>query len=184
MRSPFRLLGTVTLGRGVLNTFERDHLLLPGGGGVRRDRLTHPGAVVIVPVGSEGIWMLRQYRPAVREWVWELPAGLCEPGEEARDTAVRECMEETGQEPETVTDLGELVTSPGILDERVRVYLAEGLRPVGRRPDDHEELLAEVVEVPVTDLSRMIVDGDLCNAITIAALAMAGLAPGIVEPGQ
>lgn len=184
MSSPFQLLGTVSLGRGVLNTFERDHLLLPGGGGLRRDRLTHPGAVVIVPVGSEGVWMLRQYRPAVREWVWELPAGLCEPGEGARDTAVRECIEETGQEPAILTDLGELVTSPGILDERVRVYLAEGLRNVGRRPDDHEERLAKVVEVPSADLSRMLAEGDLRNAITIAALAMAGLAPGIVEHGR
>lgn len=128
--------------------------------------------------------MLHQYRSAVRDWVWELPAGLREPGERAEATALRECIEETGLEPASLTDLGEIISSPGILDERIRVYLAEDLSPVGRRPADHEERLAEVLAVPLTDLSRLLAAGDLCNAITIAALVKAGLVPGITSPGR
>ncbi len=179
MKSPFRLVGTVTLGSGVLNTFERDHLIAADGSSVRRDRLTHPGAVVVVPVGLDGIWMIRQFRPAVGEWVWELPAGLREPGESAADTAARECIEEIGHEAGSLRWLGRLVTSPGILDERVDVYLGVDLAAVGRRPDDHEERLATVTEVPIEGLRALAADGLLTNSITVAALAMAGYSPRV-----
>jgi ADP-ribose pyrophosphatase len=177
--SPFRLVGTVVLGRGVINTFERDHLLAADGSGIRRDRLTHPGAVVVVPVGERGIWLIHQYRPAIREWTWELPAGLREPGETPFETGLRECIEEVGLEPGRLETIGRLVSSPGILDEHVDVFRATELRDVGRRPDDHEERLATVKEVPFNALAHMLAEGTLGNAITIAGLARAGFAAGV-----
>ncbi len=154
------------------------------GSALRRDRLTHPGAVVIVPVDTVGVWMLRQYRPAVGAWLWELPAGLREPGESAAEAAARECSEEVGQRPGTLAHLGTLFSSPGIVDERIDVFAASALEEVGRRPDDHEERYAEVRRVHPRDLRRMIIEGEVSNAITIAALALAGQAPGVRPPVQ
>lgn len=175
MTAPYERLGTVTLGRGVLNTFERDHLMAPDGTGIRRDRLTHPGAVVVVPIGETGVWFIRQYRPAVRAWVWELPAGLREPGEGPQEAAARECKEEVGLEPGRLVHLGRLFTSPGILDERADVYLATDLRRVGRSPDDLEEHAAEVVEVGWDELGGLVAPGEPANALSIAALELARL---------
>lgn len=182
MTSPFRLLGTVTLGSGVINALERDHLIADDGRGLRRDRLTHPGAVAVVAVGSTGVWMIRQYRPAVRDWVWEVPAGLREPGEAADATAFRECVEEVGWAPGRLDELGRLLSSPGILAEHIDVFLATDLEAVPRRPSDTEEALAEVVEVPPAVLVAMIESGEIVNGITIAALALAGWAPGPAAP--
>lgn len=123
--------------------------------------------------------MLRQFRPAVGEWVWELPAGLREPGEPAALTAARECIEEVGREPGSLRWLGRLVTSPGILDERVEVYLGDDLRPVDRQPADHEERLATVKEISLAELRRLAEEGQLTNSITVAALTMAGYSPEV-----
>lgn len=175
----FRKLGTVTLGKGVLNALERDYLLTNDGEFFRRDRVTHPGAAVVVPVDDVGVWMLRQYRAPVDEWVWELPAGLIDPGEVPEETAVRECVEEVGQRAGTLTHLGRLVTSPGILQEHIHVFLASDLAPVDRQPDDHEERLAEVRRFTASELSELAANGELINAIAIAALTMAGYAPRV-----
>ncbi len=182
MTSPFRLIGTVTLGSGVFNTLERDHLIADDGRGLRRDRLTHPGAVAVVAIGSAGVWMIRQYRSAVRDWIWEIPAGLREPGEAPEATAFRECVEEVGRAPGRLDELGRLVSSPGVLDESIDLFLATDLVAVPRRPADAEEALADVVEVPPATLRAMIEDGAIINAITIAALALAGCMPGPAPP--
>jgi ADP-ribose pyrophosphatase len=172
---PFTPLGSVRLGDGVLNRFERDHLLVGDGSSIRRDRLTHPGAVVLVACEDGGVWFLRQWRPAVGEWVWELPAGLLEPREAPERAAMRECEEEIGRSPRQLSHLGVLLTSPGILAERCHVYRAESLVPVDLRPDGHEEVLAERHLVPMEHLPSRISDGSLRNAISIAALALGGI---------
>lgn len=174
MTDPFTRLGTVRLGAGVLNRLERDHLLTPERSHLRRDRLTHPGAVVVVAEESGGVWLLRQWRPAVAEWVWELPAGLLEPGEEPRSAAGRECEEEIGRRPGMLDHLGSLVTSPGILDEECHVYRATDLGAVPPRPDGPEEALAERHLVPRAELGPRVRSGEIRNAITISALALAG----------
>ena len=184
MKDPFARLGTVRLGGGVLNTFERDHLRTADGASLRRDRLTHPGAVVIVAIEGGAVWMLRQWRPAVGEWVWELPAGLLEPGEAPDVAAGRECEEEIGRRPGRLSRAGSLVTSPGILDEVCHVFVASDLEPVPTRPDGPEEVLAERHLVESSALVTMIGSGSLRNAITISALVLAGIIPPAPGPDQ
>ncbi|NND85546.1 MAG: NUDIX hydrolase [Acidimicrobiia bacterium] len=178
MTDPFTRLGTVRLGGGVLNRFERDHLRTAEGVAIRRDRLTHPGAVVIVAEEREAIWLLRQWRPAVGEWVWELPAGLLEPGERPDRAAIRECEEEIGRSPGSLQPLGSVVTSPGILDERCHVFRATELVEVPIRPDGPEEVLADRHLVPRADLGARVATGEIRNAITISALVLAGALGG------
>ncbi len=177
MTDPFSRLGTVRLGGGVLNTFERDHLRTTRGAPLRRDRLTHPGAVVIVAEERGGVWLLRQWRPAVGEWVWELPAGLLEPGEQPRAAAIRECEEEIGRRPGRVDEVGSVVTSPGILDEECHVFRARELTEVPVRPDGPEEALAERHLVAISELPGRIAAGEIRNAITISALVLGGIIP-------
>ena len=184
MIDPFNRLGTVRLGGGVLNRFERDHLRTADGTPLVRDRLTHPGAVVVVAVEAGGIWLLRQWRPAVGEWVWELPAGLLAPGEEPLAAAARECEEEIGRAPGSLRVLGSVVTSPGILDERCHVFEATDLSEVPARPDGPEEALAERHLVPIPDLPSRLATGEIRNAITISALALAGALGGDITEGD
>lgn len=177
MTDPFARLGTVHLGSGVLNRFERDHLRAPDGTAIRRDRLTHPGAVVIVARESHRVWMLRQWRPAVGEWVWELPAGLLESGEAPEAAAVRECEEEIGRSPRHVEAVGSLVTSPGILDEVCHVVVASELDEVPTRPDGPEEALASRHLLTAHEIADLLAAGSLRNAITISALVLGGIFP-------
>lgn len=175
MTDPFTRLGTVRLGAGVLNRFERDHLLVGDGTSIRRDRLTHPGAVVVVAHEEDAVWFLRQWRPVVGEWTWELPAGLLEPGELPVETAARECEEEIGRRPGALTALGTVLTSPGILAERCHVFEADLLQHVPPRPDEHEEALAERRLIPMRDVPGHVTSGLVANALSLAALGLAGL---------
>ena len=95
-----------------------------------RQVVRHPGAVVVLPILNDGrICLLRNYRVAVNETLIELPAGTLEPGEEPALTAQRELAEETGYRADRIEHLLTFYMSPGILDERMHLFLAEGLRP-------------------------------------------------------
>src|SRR5688572_10561738 len=98
------------------------------GGTLRREIVRHPGAVLVVPViDADNVVMIRNYRAAVGERLWEFPAGKLEQGEEPKDAAGRELEEETGYRSRKITKLGEFYTSPGFTDEIMRVFVAEEL---------------------------------------------------------
>ncbi|HEY1786458.1 MAG TPA: NUDIX hydrolase, partial [Pirellulales bacterium] len=88
-----------------------------------REIVEHPGAVAIVPiVGTEGVCLIRNYRIAVGETLWEIPAGTLEPDEPPADNAHRELIEETGYRCDRLEKFGELWMSPGILNERMHLF--------------------------------------------------------------
>ncbi len=92
-----------------------------------------------LPLDDEGrVLMLRQYRPCIEAWLWELPAGKIDPGEAPEDTARRELAEEAGLTARTWRKLGEVVTAPGFCDEVLHLYLARGLVPVAAAPEEDE----------------------------------------------
>ncbi len=102
----------------------------PDGAQHVREVVRHPGAVVVLPLLPDGrICLLRNYRVAVRETLVELPAGTLEPDEDPAETARRELAEETGYRAGRIEHLLNFWMSPGILDERMHLYLAEDLRP-------------------------------------------------------
>lgn len=101
---------------------------LPSGNIAVRAVVRHPGAVAIVPmVDEDHVCLIRNYRVSVDETLIEIPAGTLEPDESPADTATRELTEETGFTAGRMTALHSFFLSPGILDERMHVYLAEDL---------------------------------------------------------
>jgi ADP-ribose pyrophosphatase len=113
---------------GRVFTLQVETITLPNGGEMRAEIVRHPGSVVIMPVTDAGeIILVRQYRPAIGRWAWELPAGTLKPGEDPREAAVRECHEEIGLVPSTVEPLGSFYPTPGYCDELMNFFRATGL---------------------------------------------------------
>ena len=99
------------------------------GRSVQREVIRHPGAVVILPILGDGrVCLIRNYRVAVGQWLLELPAGTLEPGEPPAETAARELVEETGYRAGRLEPLCSLLMSPGILLERMYVFVASDLQ--------------------------------------------------------
>lgn len=138
---------------------------------IRRDAIRHPGAVVILPVlDAERVVLLRNFRFVLNETLWEVPAGTVEPNEPLEACARRELLEETGYTAARWRSLGYLYASPGVLDEKLHLFVAEELTPGTARPEPDEQL--EPVIVPLADAIRMCLDGTVRDAKTVTALLM------------
>jgi ADP-ribose pyrophosphatase len=143
----------------------------PGGEIIRRDMILHPGAVVILPViDADHICLLRNFRFVIGETLWELPAGTLEPGEPIERAAERELLEETGYTAKKWRSLGFLYASPGVLDEKLHLFVAQDLTPGAARPEADEQL--EPKTVPWTEALRMALDGSIKDAKTITAILL------------
>ena len=142
---------------------------LASGKSHQRVVIRHPGAVAIIPmIDSEHVCLIRNYRIAVRETLIEIPAGTLEPNEPPERTAERELIEETGFRAARITKLHAFFLSPGVMDERMHLFLAEGLEPVGSALEAGEEI--ENWIVPWSQAIDMIFDGQIQDAKTIVGL--------------
>lgn len=138
---------------------------------IRRDMIFHPGAVVILPVlDTEHVVLLRNHRPVIDDTLWEVPAGTREPDEPIEECARRELLEETGYHAAKWTGLGYLYASPGVLDEKLHLFVAEDLTPGPARPEADEDL--EPVTLRFDEAIRMCLDGEIKDAKTITALLL------------
>lgn len=134
-----------------------------------RQIVRHPGAVTILPmVDDEHLCLIRNYRVSVDEILIELPAGTREPDESPEATAHRELIEETGYQAGSLVLLHEFLLSPGILDERMVLFLATDLRVVGTNREVGEEI--ENLVVPFADAINMIRDGRIQDAKTMVGI--------------
>ena len=167
-----RRLGWVLAGRGAYVRLVRHHLVGVDGP-IVRDRLHHPGSVVIVPMVDDDVLLLQQWRESVGTELLEAPAGLREPGEAAEAAAARECEEEVGHRPGRLIPLGNWHASPGISDETMAAFVAGGLTATQRRPDGPEERDATVVRLPLTEAVDMAASGRIPDLKTTAALLAA-----------
>jgi ADP-ribose pyrophosphatase len=133
--------------------------------------IRHPGAVAILPlVGIDAVCLIRNFRISVQRALLELPAGTLEPDEDPARAAVRELREETGYRAESWQHLQSFFPSPGILDERMHLYLATELTYVGceRQPDED----IENVILPWQDALAMVRTGQIEDAKTIVGLLL------------
>ena len=147
----------------------RDEVLEPSGVRATREVVTHPGSVVVLPVLPDNrILLIRQYRHAIRQYLWELVAGRIDGGETPRQAAARELMEETGYRAERFKIFLDVFPTPGFLEERMYLLLGEGLTAGTAHPEEDERITSK----PYTrsQLDRMIGGGRLRDAKSIAGL--------------
>ena len=150
---------------------EQVHQALSDGGTRTRAVVRHPGAVAIIPlVDSDHVCLIRNYRISVEETLVELPAGTLEPPDSPESTAHRELIEETGYRAQQLRELHSFYLSPGILDERMHLFLAEQLDFVGAQREPGEEI--ENLIVSWAEAIKLVHDGVIQDAKTIVGLLM------------
>lgn len=173
-RKPYRILESRSIYRGRIVELVKDkftHRDLPGKT-LSRVTLVHPGAVVILPfVDRSRILLLRQFRYAAKGELWEIPAGTLERGENPLFCARRELEEETGFRAKKWKRLTSFYCAPGISDEKMTLYRAEGLVP-GRKNLDHDEILVHKT-FSLKEAARMARSGAIRDGKTLAALLWA-----------
>ncbi|MDD5543985.1 MAG: NUDIX hydrolase [Acidobacteriia bacterium] len=166
-----RILNTQKLFAG--KTFEviTDRVVEPNGRIVVRDVVRHSPAVVIFPLLSKSeILLIRQYRYATDEFLWELPAGSVESGETIPQAGLRELEEETGYKAASISELFSFYSAPGFTDEKMHVILASSLTKTAPRPDDDENI--EIHIISLEKVYAMLFGGVIIDAKSIASLLL------------
>ncbi len=169
MKPRIRIAKSQTIYHGKAVTLKVERLIEPGGVQATREIVGHPGSVVLVPLlGNGRVLLVRQYRHAARQSLWELPAGTLEPREKPRHAAARELAEETGFRARSLKLLCEFFPSPGIMSEKMRLFVARGLARASANPDPDE--LIRVRDFTRTKLRRMIRTGRIRDGKTLVGL--------------
>jgi ADP-ribose pyrophosphatase len=164
-----RVVGSEVLFRGRVFTLQRDRVAEPGGIETVREIIVHPGSVVILPVLADGrIVLIRQYRHAAGQYLWELVAGHKEPKQTPLEGARRELLEETGYTARRVRKLFEIFPSPGLLGERMDVFLAQGLTKGTPNQEDDENITQKIVTL--AEAEKWIRSGKIRDSKTIAGI--------------
>ena len=169
-----------TVYEGVIVNVRRDKARLMDGRITNREVVEHPGGVAVFAMDDQGrVALVRQYRYPMGEETLELPAGKLEPGEDPRDSGLRELAEETGLVPGTFEDMGCLYSSPGILAERIYLYFAKNLTQGPTHPDDGE--FVEPVWLPYQDLVDKARRGEIKDGKTLVGILKASF---LLDAGQ
>ncbi len=164
-----KVLSSSTLYEGPVFGIRRDEVLEPTGVRTTREVITHPGSVVVLPVLPNGdIVMIRQYRHAARQYLWELVAGRIDAGESPREAAAREMIEETGFRARRFRIFLDVFPTPGFLEERMFILLAEGLTAGEAEPEEDEKIISRAYKPK--ELEEMIRKGKLRDAKSIAGI--------------
>ena len=154
-----------------------DTVRFPDGSTGELELFRHPGASAVVPFLSDPagedplVMLIRQYRYAADGYLYEIPAGRLDPGEDPEVCARRELEEETGCTAERVERLTTFYTTPGFVDEKIHLFLAAGLT-MGEHSREKDEFL-EVVQMPLSDALLRIERGEIRDGKTIVGLLFA-----------
>jgi ADP-ribose pyrophosphatase len=173
MSDTFEKLESRIVFQGRIFEVHVDRVRLPNRREIDLEVVRHPRSVVLVPVTDAGeIVLVHQYRYPVGRWLWELPAGSLDPGEEPEAAARRECHEEIGQAARRAELLGSFFPTPGFCDEEMLFYRLDGLHdPAAPAQQDEDELL-EPRAFGVAELRRMVEQGDVQDMKTLVGLSL------------
>jgi ADP-ribose pyrophosphatase len=171
---PAKVLSSKIAYDGPLFRVQTDVIREPNGKQVTRDVIRHGGSAVILAIDSSKsrkdplVLLERQFRHAAQQYLYELPAGKMDPGENHLEAAKRELLEETGYQARNWTKLVKYFASPGFLGEWHQVFLAEDLVPGQAQPEEDESI--ELQFVPVSRLLRLIDKGQILDGKTVLAV--------------
>jgi ADP-ribose pyrophosphatase len=136
------------------------------------DFIQHPGAAAMVPmINNQEVILIKQYRHAIREFIWEIPAGTLEPDEPPLSCAARELIEEIGYSAGDWHKLTTITPLPGCSDERIHIFLALDLKPAMQHLDEDE--MINVHKMNISDALQMILAGEISDGKTMSGLFLA-----------
>ena len=162
-----RVVSSKTIFSSNIFTIRRDSVIEPGGLKVTRNVVVHPGSVVVLPVFPDGrILLIRQYRHAAKQYLWELVAGRKDEGENFLQGAHRELREETGYTAQRMTKLLDLYPSPGFISENMVIYLAQELAAGQADPEEDEKITQRILTL--REVERWIGNGKIRDMKTVA----------------
>jgi len=168
-RKKAQVLSSTTVYEGPVFGIRRDEVIEPSGVRAIREVITHPGSVVVLPVLPDGrILLIQQYRHATRQFLWELVAGRMDPGETPKVAAARELIEETGYRAKRMRVFLDVFPTPGFLEERMFLLLAEGLTAGEAEPEEDEKIISRAYKRK--ELEEMMRRGKLRDAKSIAGI--------------
>jgi ADP-ribose pyrophosphatase len=146
---------------------------LPNGRTVSVSYINHPGAVIVVPfLSKDKIVFMKQFRPALKKYIYELPAGTLDPNESLATCAKRELIEETGLRAKKVTKIGQIYPVPGYSTEIIYCFKAEGLTQGIAEPEEYEVI--KNIIMTKTDVKKLFKEGKLQDGKSICALTFCG----------
>lgn len=167
-----KTIDSETVFSGHLIKVKVDKVILPDGKTTTREIVMHNGGVGIIAVDENGyVPMVKQYRIAAKQMLFEIPAGKLEKDEDPLEAGKRELREETGYEAGTMDHLGTFYATPGYDEEKIAIYLARDLTFKGQDLDDGEFL--NVRKYKLEELFRMAMDNEICDAKTEIAILKA-----------
>ena len=161
-----------TLHEGRVFNLVKENYTLENGVTSHMDFIQHPGAAAMVPMlNNREVVLIKQYRHAIREFIWEIPAGTLDPNESPLNCARRELIEEIGYSATDWHQLGTITPLPGCSDEHIHIFLASDLKPEEQQLDDDE--MINVHKINLSEALQMILAGEISDGKTISGLFLA-----------
>lgn len=166
-------VGGTRVYEGRIISVDLDEVRFPDGSIGTLEMIRHPGASAVVPLLGDPaddpeVLLIRQYRYAAEQYLYEVPAGRLDPGESPATCAGRELQEETGYTAERVEHLFTMYTTPGFTDEKIHLFLATGL--VAGEANREADEFVELVPMPLSEALGLIERGDIQDAKTALSL--------------
>jgi len=157
---------------GIKINVRKDEVELEDGRKTSREVVEHPGSAAIVPfIGENEIILIRQYRHAVKETIYEIPAGTLDEGETYPSCASRELEEEIGYTAGKLEPLVILYPSPGILNETMHIFKATNLTKT-KTNYQQDESIKGAVQIKLNKALEMVKNGDIKDAKSVCSILM------------
>jgi ADP-ribose pyrophosphatase len=157
--------------KGKILNLRKDDIELPNGKTAIREIIEHSGGSCVYCEKDGAVYLVKQYRYAYGEELWEIPAGKLNPGEDPKETAIRELEEEAGLKAHKVELMFEVYPTPGYSNEIIRIYRAWDFTQTQMNLDEDEFLSGEWIPIP--RLKQMIASGEIKDGKTLIALLKA-----------